>query len=191
MANESNLYIKNMVCDRCIHTVKADLDQLGLAYGSVQLGRVTLSTPLTDEKKHELQGLLESQGFELLETRNTRTIDTVKTIVLSWVNQEGSRPNKNLSQIISEKINHDYNSISRLFSQVEGVTIEKFLILQKIEKVKELLFYDEQSLSEIAIQLDYSSVHHLSSQFKKVTGMTPSEYKKLQNKPRKPLDKLL
>lgn len=180
-----------MVCDRCIMTVKADLEQLGIGYNSVELGKASLKEQLKDDKKQELESMLSSQGFELLESRSARTIDTVKTIVLNWINQEGTRPNKNLSQVIAEEVNHDYNSISRLFSQVEGITVEKYLILQKVEKVKELLFYDELSLSEIAYKLGYSSVHHLSSQFKKVTGMTPSAYKKLQNKPRKPLDKLI
>lgn len=188
MTGKTKLYIKNMVCDRCISTVQKDLDDLGIGYTRVDLGTVELSGAIGEDQKAELATTLFEQGFELLEDKNSRLIESIKNEVLNLVRHPESRGNVNYSQVISEKLNHDYNSLSTLFSSVEGVTIEKYIILQKIEWVKELLFYDELNLNEIAYKLDYSSVQHLSTQFKKVTGMTPSAYKKLGNKPRKPLD---
>ena len=188
--SSERIYIKNMVCDRCIATVKKDLDDLGIGYSRIDLGTVELTGILEDTRKKQLDSILTEQGFELLEDKNSRLIESIKNEVLNLVRHPESRGNVNYSQIISDKLLHDYNSLSSLFSSVEGITIEKYIILQKIEWVKELLFYDELNLNEIADKLDYSSVQHLSSQFKKVTGMTPTEYRKLGEKPRNPLDRL-
>jgi len=190
MSQSTSIYIKNMVCERCIQTVRGDLDNLGIHYRNVDLGEIEIEAPLNEETKKDLSNLLESQGFQLLESRNARLIETVKKIVRDRVLRRDSHPNWNLSQVLSDQLGQDYASISTLFSQVEGITIEKYVILQKVEKAKELLFYDELSLSEIAFQMDYSSVQHLSAQFKKITGMTPSGYRKLRKKPRRPFDKL-
>ncbi len=186
----SLIYIKNMVCDRCIQTVKEDLNNLGIDYKYVQLGEVLLTNNLPAILRNDFSTKLKSQGFELLEEKNARLIATIKREVLELVRQPDKRGNNNYSQLLAESLHHDYNSLSALFSSVEGITIEKFIILQKIEWVKELLFYNELSLNEIAFKLSYSSVQHLSNQFKKVVGLTPSNYKKLKNKPRKPLDKV-
>ena len=186
----SKIYIKNMVCDRCIATVRNDLDAMKIDFNHIDLGTVVLADTITARQKEELAKTLQSQGFVLLEDKNSRLIENIKKEVLNVVRNPESRGNVNYSQIISDKLNHDYNSLSTLFSSVEGVTIEKYIILQKIEWAKELLFYDELNLNEIAFKLDYSSVQHLSAQFKKVTGMTPTEYKKLGDKPRKPLDRI-
>ncbi len=186
----SLIYVKNMVCDRCIQTVKDNLNGLGIDYKYVQLGEVLLTEKLTDSDRDVFSAKLKSQGFELLEDKNARLIASIKREVLELVRQPNKRGNNNYSQLLAESLHHDYNSLSTLFSSVEGITIEKFIILLKIEWVKELLFYDELSLNEIAFKLDYSSVQHLSTQFKKVVGMTPSNYRKLKNKPRNPLDKV-
>jgi AraC-like DNA-binding protein len=170
--------------------VRTDLDALSIDYSHIHLGTVELKKGINDIQKKKLAHTLTSQGFELLEDKNSRLIESIKNEVLNVVRHPGSRGNVNYSQIISDKLHQEYNSLSTLFSSVEGVTIERYIILQKIEWVKELLFYDELNLNEIAFKLDYSSVQHLSSQFKKVTGMTPTGYKKLGNKPRKRLDQI-
>ncbi len=184
------IHIKNMVCDRCISTITADLEDLNIAYKSINLGTVELLNELTAEKKSKLSEVLTSQGFELLESKNSKIIEAIKNIVRKYVHDPGYRQNMTMSVIISEELHHEYSSLSSLFSSVEGITIEKYLIHQKVEKAKELLVYDELSLSEIAYQLGYSSGQYLSSQFKKITGLTPSDYKNLGIHSRKTIDKV-
>jgi YesN/AraC family two-component response regulator len=179
-----------MVCDRCIATVRNDLKQIGIGYKQINLGTVELDEPITREQKIVLAETLVTQGFELLENKNSKLIEGIKNEVIKVVRNPEARGNINYSQIIADKLNHDYNSLSSLFSSVEAITIEKYIIHQKIEWAKELLFYDELNLNEIADKLGYRSVQHLSAQFKKVTGMTPTVYKKLGDKPRKPLDRV-
>jgi AraC-like DNA-binding protein len=178
-----------MVCDRCRMSVGQVLDRMQVPYRRVDLGEVELvgepDDKLLDDFKHQITPL----GFELIEDRNSRIISKIKSGVIDLV--RGGRGKKyKLSTYLSELVGKDYNSLSSLFSSVEGVTIEHFLIMQKIEYVKELLAYDELSLSEIADKLQYSSVQHLSNQFKKVTGLTPSHFKSIRHGRRTALDKI-
>ena len=168
-----------MVCSRCIAAVKALLDDLNVRYHSVQLGRVELEKEPGVKQMGEIKEGLQQLGFELLDDKRKKIIDQIKTIIIKQVHYENGDQRYNLSEILSSKLHKDYSYLSHLFSEVEGTTIEKYLIQQKIERAKELLVYDETSLSEIAFDLGYSSVAHLSAQFKKVTGLTPSHFKKL------------
>ncbi len=181
------LYIKNMVCDRCRMTIARVLDDLEVPYRHIDLGEVELASEPTHQFLEDFKEKISPLGFELIEDRNSRIISKIKAAVIDLARNKVSR--YKLSTYLSELLNKDYNSLSSLFSSVEGITIEHFLILQKIEYVKELLAYDELSLSEIASKLQYSSSPHLSSQFKKVTGLTPGQFKSLREK-RTSLDKL-
>jgi len=187
---EEKLYIRNMVCDRCKMVVKAELEQMGLRPLSVELGEVKLDRELTDEEKRRFSERLQELGFSLIDNKKSRLIEQVKTLIIELVHHRNSELSINLSDHLKQHIHHDYHYLSSLFSEVAGTTIEKYFIAQKIEKVKELLVYDELSLSEIADQLNYSSVGYLSSQFKKVTGFTPSRFRKIKEKKRKPLDQV-
>jgi len=183
------LYIKNMVCARCRMAVKAELEKLLLHPVTIALGEVTIEEEALN--KDQLAGLsaaLQTIGFELIDDKRSKLIEQVKTYIIHSVHHNEEQPNKNYSQLLSQHLHHDYSYISGLFSEVEGITIEKYIINQKIEKVKELITYDQLSLSEIAYQLGYSSVAHLSGQFKKVTGLTPSHFKQAGQLKRKPLD---
>ena len=184
------LYIKNMVCNRCIMTVEKDLQDVDIPFSIVRLGEVELQETLNLKHKIKLSRLLEEQGFELLEDKNAALIERIKTLIIEMVHYSDSQPKTNYSVYIADQIHHDYSYLSSLFSSVTGVTIEKFIIAQKIERIKELLYYDELSISEISYQMGYSSVAHLSNQFKKVTGMNPTEFKTLRNSPRKSLDSI-
>jgi AraC-like DNA-binding protein len=184
------LYIKNMVCNRCIAAVKGVLEQQGFSYKAIHLGEVELSMPLTAVQQVPLQESLESLGFELLDDSKTRLIEKIKSIIVQQVHYSEEEQRLKLSALLTSQLHKDYSYLSHLFSAVEGITIEKYWIAQKIEKVKELLVYDELTLSEIAFRLGYSSVAHLSAQFKKVTGLTPSHFKRLGTVHRKPLDSL-
>lgn len=186
----TTLYIKNMVCNRCKMVVKAALEQLNLNASSISLGEVTLDNELTGEVKQQLEAALQDVGFELIDDRKSRIIERIKTLIIELVHQNDGDLKINLSRFLSEQLHHDYNYISHLFSEVEGTTIEQYFIAQKVERVKELLVYDELTLSEISFRLNYSSVAHLSNQFKKVTGLTPSHFKKIRTEKRKPLDEV-
>lgn len=184
------LYIKNMVCNRCIMVVKSELEKLGLQVVYVELGEVELKNNLNADEKKKINHALQQQGFILIDDKKSQLIEQIKTLIIDLVHYKSNNLNSNLSDYLSQKLNHEYHYISNLFSEVEGTTIEKYLMAQKIEKVKELLIYNEHSLSEIADQLNYSSVAHLSSQFKKVTGLTPSHFKNIKSLKRKSLDEL-
>ena len=184
------IYIKNMVCNRCIIIVKSTFKDLGLHPLKVELGEVELQENNISSLKKLLIQELQSFGFELLDNKKTKTIEKVKNLITDLIQNKNNNLNTNLSDYLTREIYQDYNSLSNLFSEVEGITIEKYYILQKIEKVKELLVYNELTLSEIAFQLNYSSVSYLSNQFKKVTGLTPSHFKKLRTIKRKPLEEL-
>jgi len=184
------LFIKNMVCDRCILVVRNTLIELGLKIKSINLGEVMLEQKPTDIQQKELEKVLTSVGFRIIDDRKSRIIEKVKCTIIDLVHRKDNDCKTNLSDVISNELHHDYNYISNLFSEVEGITIEKYFILQKIERIKELLAYDELSLSEIAILLNYSSVSYLSNQFKKVTGFTPSHFKKTKEYKRVSLDKI-
>jgi len=170
--------------------VKSELDKLGIEPNDVQLGEVTLEKELTTQEKEKFSKALVSLGLELIEDKKSRLIEQIKNTIIDLVHHQDNETKTNLSDVLSEKLHHDYNYLSNLFSEVEGTTIEKYFIAQKIEKVKELLVYDELSLSEIAFRLNYSSVAYLSNQFKKVTGLSPSHFKKIREKRRKPLDEV-
>ena len=185
-----NLYIKNMVCNRCITAVKQELERLNMAPSALTLGVVTLEKAPDENQLQQLKEGLSSLGFELLDDEKKKLIEKIKNIIIEQVHYSTSNAEHNFSDIITEKIHKDYSYVSGLFSDVEGITIEKYIINQKIEKAKELLVYNELSLSEIAFQMGYSSVAHLSSQFKKVTGLTPSYYKTSGGLRRKPLDEV-
>jgi len=178
-----------MVCNRCIAAVKGAAEGAGLKPVSVQLGEVELEKEPNEDQSDQFKNRLEELGFELLDNRKKQIIEKIKTLIIEKVHHDAGDDRYNLSEVISAALHKDYSYISHLFSEVEGTTIEKFYINQKIEKAKELLAYDEKSLSEIAWQLGYSSTAHLSAQFKKVTGLTPSHFRNIKGK-RKTIDKL-
>ncbi|MBW3545355.1 MAG: AraC family transcriptional regulator [Bacteroidetes bacterium] len=186
----TTLHIKNMVCNRCIKVVCETAEQLGLAVKNISLGELELKHALADTQKEQLQQALQAEGFELLDDRKAALVEKVKNIIVREIHHSVERRHENFSHLIADELHMDYNYLSNLFSSLEGLTIEKYTILQRIEKVKELLVYDELTLSEIAWKLGYSSVHHLSAQFKKVTGLTPSYFKKIGEEKRKPLDRI-
>jgi AraC family transcriptional regulator len=188
--NEMKLYIKNMVCNRCVIVVKQELEKLKLLPALVSMGEVELSKPATDKQIKSLDERLNELGFELLDDQKQKQIGKTKNLLIKKVQSGVVEGHFSITNFLSKGLNKDYSNISRLFSEVEGITIEQFFILQKIEKVKELLVYGELNLSEISYQLGYSSVAHLSAQFKKVTGLTPSHFKKMGNTLRHSLDKV-
>jgi len=179
-----------MVCARCKLIVKSELEKLGVTINNIELGEVEIAESIKEDEKKRIAEKLSSFGFELISDKKSRTIEKIKTLTREIVHSKNNELEENLSTYISQRINTDYTSLSNLFSEVEGTTIEKYFILQKIERVKELLMYDEQSLSEIAYLLNYSSVAYLSNQFKKITGLTPSHFKQLKIKKRNNLDDL-
>jgi AraC family transcriptional regulator len=185
------VHIKNMVCGRCILVVEQILNQANIPYKNIQLGRVDLLQPLEKKEVEELKRKLQAVGFEWLDDQKSKWVEQIKTQIIALVHGkwEGDM-NKKISAILAETLHKDYQYLSQLFSAVEGVTIERFLILQRIERAKELLLYNEMTLSEISYELGYSSVQHLSQQFKKTTGLTPSQFKTIKNYPRKPIDNL-
>ncbi|MNU81326.1 HTH-type transcriptional activator Btr [compost metagenome] len=184
------IYIKNMVCNRCKMVVKSELEQLGLQPLTVELGEVELKEELTNEDKERIAARFSELGFELIDDKKSRLIERVKNLVVELVHHSEEQLNMNMSDYLTQFIPMEYKYLSNLFSEVEGTTIEKFYIAQRIERVKELLVYDELSLSEIADKMGYSSVAYLSTQFKKVVGLTPSYFKSIKAAKRKPLDQL-
>ncbi|MEO7991498.1 MAG: AraC family transcriptional regulator [Chryseolinea sp.] len=190
----ATLYIKNMVCNRCVMVVRQELERQGLHPRKVSLGEVTIEeNELSDDQQNKLDAALINLGFERIDDRKARLIESVKNKVIQMIHHADKVDLRfNWSSVLSEELHYEYNYLSNLFSGVEGITLEQYIIRQKIEKVKELLFYDELNLSEIADRLGYSSVAHLSTQFKKVTGFTPSEMKKSRDidQNRKPLDSI-
>lgn len=187
---ENILHIKNMVCNRCIMVVEDQLKRLGLQPLSVELGVAILQTQVTDEVYHSVKEALEPFGFELMDDKKSQVIEQIKDAIIELVHYKDSDLKVNLSDHLASKLNRDYSSLSKLFSEVTNTTIEKYLIAQKIERAKELLVYGELSLNEIADKLNYSSAAYLSTQFKSVTGLTPSYFKKIKEHKRKPLDEV-
>ncbi len=184
------LHIKNMVCNRCKMVVKAELEKLGFNPVSVDLGEVVLPKNISQEEKIKIAEKLGFFGFELLEDKKTQVSEQIKTNIIDLIHYSKEPLKVNLSSYLSEKLHLEYPQLSSIFSEIENQTIEKYFIAQKIEKAKEILTYGELTLSEIAYQLNYSSVAHLSAQFKKVTGTTPSAYKNLTSDKRKTLDEI-
>jgi AraC-like DNA-binding protein len=183
------LYIKNMVCDRCSMVVNQELEKLGFKPEIVKLGEVRLAKKPSVQQREEIRQALSAVGFELIDDKRSRTIEQIKAAIIEVIHRH-KKLSKNLSDYLAEQVGRDYAYQSNLFSEVEGTTIEQYYIHQKIEKVKELLVYDELNLSQIADELGYSSVAHLSNQFKKVTGLTPSHFKKIGDSKRTPIDRV-
>lgn len=186
----SMLHIKNMVCPRCIFVVGQIFGDLEIEFLQINLGEVELNQPLPDESKAKLSKSLEEVGFSLIDDRKSRMIDQIKQLVIDKIHHSSGEVQVKWADLIPEKIHYDYKYLSTLFSSVEGITLEQYIIRQKIERVKESIVYDELTLSQIADQLGYSSVAHLSAQFKKVTGMNPSQFKGGYAHNRKGLDNI-
>jgi AraC-like DNA-binding protein len=179
-----------MVSTRCKMIVKAELKKLGLHYILVDLGVVEIMENLTDEQKNSLKQALLDDGLELMDDRKAMLIEKIKNVIVEMVHYAEEMPKINFSHFLAEKLNYDYTYLANLFSEVQGTTIEQFIISHKIERIKELIIYDELNITEIAYKMNYSSVAHLSSQFKKMTGLTPSHFKALKDKRRSPIEDL-
>jgi len=179
-----------MVSNRCKMFVKDELAKLGLAFSTIDLGQVTLKNPLSILQRESLQLALLQSGLELMEDKKAIIIEQIKNAIVSLVHYSDDLPKMNLSDYLSKKLNYDYTYLSNLFSETEGTTIEHFLLIHKIERVKELIIYDELNLTQIAWKMNYSSIAHLSHQFKKITGLTPSFFKSLKEKKREALENL-
>lgn len=184
------LLIKNMVCPRCVMAVERILKDNKLSYHAVRLGEVESENPLTAVQLKQLAIDLQKVGFEILDNQKKNQIEKIKIFLIQKVQSGDIEEHFSLSETLSKQLHKEYTQISRLFPEVEGITIEQFFILQKVEKVKEWLVYNELTLSDIAWKLGYSSVAHLSSQFKRITGLTPSGFKNLGVNHRKLLDKI-
>lgn len=185
------LNIKNMVCNRCIKVVKEEIEKLNYLVKEISLGEVVIESG-NGIDVNRIKEVLEKNGFELIDDKNSRLVEKIKLTIINKIRElgEGKISKVDFVREITEETHLSYQYISTLFSSHEGITIEKFIILQKIEKVKELLVYDELTISEISYRLDYSSVQHLSNQFKKITGLTPSYFKQFRHTKRKPIDKV-
>ena len=179
-----------MVCIRCKMVVKEELTKLGLRYRTVELGEVEILENISARQHDQIRTALLKSGLELMDDKKSVLIQKIKNVIIELVHYSEEPLAINFSEFLSQKLNYDYTYLANLFSEVQGTTIEQFLIAHKIERVKELLVYDELNLTEIAYKIHYSSVAHLSGQFKKVTGLTPSHFKQLKNKRRSMLDDL-
>jgi AraC-like DNA-binding protein len=188
--NQLKLFIKYMVSVRCKMVVKEVLKELGLHFIVVELGEVDIMENLNSEQLGQVKVALLECGLELMDDKRAVLIEKIKKVIIEMVHYADERPKTNFSDYISEKLNHDYTYLSNLFSEVSGTTIEHYIIAHKIERVKELILYDELNLTEISYKMNYSSVAHLSNQFKKVTGLTPSHFKQLKDKKRNPIDEV-
>ena len=179
-----------MVSLRCKMMVKEELKKLDINYNVVELGTVEMPVDISQEQRQQLKINLLKCGLELLDDRKSILIEKIKNVIIEMVHYADELPTVNYSDYLSEKLNLDYTYLSNIFSEVKGITIQQFIILHKVEKIKELLLYDELNLTQISYKLNYSSVAHLSNQFKKITGLSPSFYKQLQQKRRNNLENL-
>ena len=177
-----------MVSQRCKMVVKEELNKLGLMYIIVDMGVVDTMEEVSPELRNQIKIALLKTGLELMDDKKAVLIEKIKNAIIEMVHYTDELPKTNFSDFISEKLNYDYTYLANLFSEVQGTTIEKFIITHKIERVKELIIYDEDNLTEIAWKMHYSSVAHLSNQFKKITGLTPTHFKQLKDKRRKALE---
>ncbi|RYY83517.1 MAG: AraC family transcriptional regulator [Chitinophagaceae bacterium] len=184
------LLVKNMVCHRCVLVLQQQLAASGIPYLSVALGSVQLAAPISEQQREALRTSLQELGFDLLDDQRSTLVARIKSAIIEYVRGDEQLRQRKLSALLGERLQRDYAYLSSLFSSVEGITIEQYAILQRVELVKELLSYRERSLTEISYELGYSSVAHLSLQFKKITGMTPSQFKQLSEAGRKPLDEV-
>jgi AraC-like DNA-binding protein len=179
-----------MISNRCKLAVREELKKLGLHFVVVDLGEIEIMEEMTSEQHRQLQLGLLSAGLELMDDKRAVLIERIANVITEMIHHSDELPRVNYSDYISEKLNYDYTYLSNLFSEVKGITIQQFIIVHKIERVKELLLYDELNLTEISYKMHYSSVAHLSNQFKKITGLTPSNYKQLKNKRRKTIEEI-
>ena len=179
-----------MVSQRCKMMVKEELKKLGIWYVVVDLGVIEILEDITSEQRKQLKINLLKSGLELLDEKRSILVESVKNVIVEMIHYSDEVPKVNYSDFISEKLGYDYTYLANVFSEVKGITIQQFIILNKIERVKELLLYDELSLTEISYRLHYSSVAHLSNQFKKITGLTPTFYKGIANKRRGNLEEV-
>ena len=187
----TTLFIKNMVCPRCIKTVEEVISKMGLRVSHTELGKVEIEGDVDKQMLINIEKILIQNGFELIDDKRHRTIEKIKTLIIEIIHHGKEVPlDQNISDFIAIELGHDYSYLSKTFSTLEGTTIEKYIINQRLERVKELLTYDELSLKEISYQAGFSSAQHLSSQFKKITGFSPSEYKKQKLSKRNTLDKV-
>jgi len=179
-----------MVSNRCKIAVKEELKQLGLHFIVVDLGEVEIMENISDEKRQQVKIALRNAGFDLMDDKRAVLIEKIKNVIIDMVHHTNEMIKINFSDYLSEKLNHDYTYLANLFSEVQGTTIEQFVIAHKIERIKELIIYDELNITEIAWKMNYSSVAHLSNQFKKMTGLSPSHFKQLKTKRRSPLEEI-
>ena len=184
------IFIKYMVSNRCKMVVKEELKKLGLHFIVVDLGEIEIMEDISREQRELLKKGLSNSGLELMDDKKAVLIEKVKNVITQMIHYADELPKVNYSDHISEKLNYDYTYLSNLFSEVKGITIQQFIIVHKIERAKELLLYDELNLTEISYKLHYSSVAHLSNQFKKITGLTPSHFKQLKDKKRSPIEEI-
>lgn len=179
-----------MVCPRCIEAIKTSLGAAKIGFEKVELGEVILKKPLNNHQRNHFESLIADQGFEILEGEASSIVSSIKGLIIEQIHYSDEPLKTNFSTFLAEKLSKDYSTLSRLFSSVESITIEKFVTAQKIERVKELLVYNEMTLSQIAHLMNYSSVAHLSAQFKKETGLTPTSFKNQRRPARKSLDQV-
>lgn len=184
------LYIKNMVSIRCKMLVKSELERLNILYKTIELGEIELAENIPQQTRDELKQALFTSGLVLMEDKKSILVEKIKTVIIEMIHYSDELPKVNYSYYISQKLNLNYTYLANLFTEVKGTTIEQFIIIHKIERVKELIIYNELTLTEIAALMQYSSVAHLSKQFKNITGLTPSHFKQLKNKRRNPLEDL-
>ena len=184
------LFIKYMVSARCITAVKEELRKLGLHFIVVDLGEIDIMENITEQQREQLKRGLTNSGLELMDDKRAVLIEKIIKVIIEMIHHSDEIIKINFSEYLSEKLNHDYTYLSNIFSDVKGITIQQFIIIHKVERIKELLLYDELNLTEISYKLNYSSVAHLSNQFKKVTGLSPSHFKQLKDRRRMPLEEL-
>ncbi len=184
------LYIKYMVSNRCKMVVKEELKKLGLHFIVVDLGEVEVMENLSADQREGVKAALLLSGLELMDDKKAMLIEKINNVITEMIHHTDEVPKMNYSDYLSEKLNYDYTYLSNIFSEVKGITIQQFIIIHKIERVKELLLYDELNLTEISYKMHYSSVAHLSNQFKKVTGLSPSQFRQLKDKKRSPIEEI-
>lgn len=184
------ILVRNMVCNRCVITVKDILGTVGINYAHVSLGKILLRDRIPGEAHHRLQTALQEVGLEIIEGRTRAIVEQVKQALAEYLELGIDNQQYKLSAFVASRVHYEFSYVSDLFSSLEGVSVERYFILQRIEKVKELLAYDELTISEISYSTGFSSIHHLSAQFRKVTGMTPSQFKQTGNLERQPIDML-
>ncbi len=184
------IYVKNMACESCKIFVKDALDELGIPLIRVELGEIETKEDVSDDEKKKLNTKINEAGLELLEKKQGVLIEKIRKVVIDYVYNSDERPNVKFSVMLSQELNHNYTYLANFFSEVEATTIEQFMIALKIERIKELIIFGEDNIAQIAHKLNYSSAAHLSTQFKKITGLTPSHFKSLKEKRRITIQKI-